>query len=413
MLWDVLIAVVAIAGTFALMQRKMRREFLRRDGWRENVEAELARLRVKESTQGAQLEAMSQGLKLAVTPVGPDMRVLPPPDVKSCEGKCETKPGDPCYQVLWNRSEVCEDCPATRSFESGHAEAGEVVTGSGPGDRQYYQVITSPVHDPNGQVTHVLEMVRDVSDRRRIEVQLLQAGKMAALGELAASIAHEMNNPLASISAYAEQLVEAAKHPALTALPEFRKFPGHLTVIRKNVKRCSEIMRTLLDFARQKEEAPELIDLEAALVETMALVEFDARHQGITVERHIPEGLSRVRCQRGELQQVFLNLLTNALDASPPGSSISVRARDAEDEIAIEFEDHGCGIPEANREQIFSPFFTTKPQGKGTGLGLAICTRILKRMRGRLTFATQEGQGTTFTVWLAKAQSPTGNSEAA
>ncbi|MBI3890609.1 MAG: GHKL domain-containing protein [Candidatus Wallbacteria bacterium] len=413
MLWNVLIAVAAVAGTFVVMRKKMQREFIRRDGWRESVEAELTRLKSKEANQEAQLSAMSHGLKLAITPVGPNLRVLERPEVHECEGPRQSSEGEPCYQVLWKREEPCEDCPATRSFDSGQAEAGEFVTGTGPSDRQYYQVITSPVHGPDGQVTHVLEMVRDVSDRRRIEVQLLQAGKMAALGELASSIAHEMNNPLASISAYAEQLVEAAKPPALTALPEFRKFPGHLAVIRKNVKRCSEIMRTLLDFARQKEEAPELLKIESALAETLCLVEFDARQQGIKLERQIPEDLPWVRCSKGELQQVFLNLLTNALDASPKASVITVRARQESGEVAIEFEDRGCGIPEANREQIFSPFFTTKPQGKGTGLGLAICARILKRMRGRLTFVSREGQGTTFTIWLAKSQSPANSSEAA
>jgi two-component system NtrC family sensor kinase len=101
---------------------------------------------------------------------------------------------------------------------------------------------------------------------------------------------------------------------------------------------------------------------------------------------------------------VLLNLLTNALDASSPGAVVAVRARVMQEEVAIDVEDRGTGIAPSDRDHVFSPFFTTKPPGKGTGLGLAICSRIVKRMKGRLTFVTEEGVGTTFTVWLGVAR---------
>lgn len=367
---------------------------------REAAERDLERLREEFSVVQARLQAVSQGLKMGVSVVGPDLRLI-----DSCDGPSGGENSDqPCYQRLWNRTEVCEDCPAARAFQSGRPEAGEVTTGTDSSDRQYYQVITSPVRGLDGKVTQVVELARDITERRRIEVQLLQAGKMAALGELAASIAHDINNPLASISAYAEQLADAAQHPALTASPEFKKFPGHLATIRKNVKRCKEITSALLDFARKKEEPVQPVDISMALDETLSLVEHEARQTGKRIERELPDDLPAVLGQRGEFQQVLLNLLTNALDASSPGGVVAVRARTVQGEVAIDIEDRGTGIAPGDRDHVFSPFFTTKPPGKGTGLGLAICSRIVKRMKGRLTFVTEEGVGTTFTVWLGVAR---------
>ncbi|MBI4870365.1 MAG: hypothetical protein HY814_02230 [Candidatus Riflebacteria bacterium] len=402
MFWELFVLALGAAGGGWIVNRRRHQDRARL----EDAEREVFRLQQEAVLQDARVTAISRGLKMGLTAVGPDLTVLDDPATGGGQQGQEGHGRVKCFARLWNRTEACEECPAGRAFESGNPEASEVITGNGQSDREYYQVISSPVQGQDGQVTHVLEMVRDVTDRRRIEVHLLQAGKMAALGELAASIAHDINNPLASISAYAEQLAEAAQQPGLLSLQEFKKFPGHLATIRKNVKRCKEITYALLNFARRKEEPVEVVDVPLALEDTLSLVEHEARLGGKKIERQMPDCLPPVLGQRSELQQLFLNLLTNALDASPPGSAVTVRARVADRELAVDVEDRGTGIAASDRDHIFSPFFTTKPPGKGTGLGLAICARIIKKMKGRITFVTEEGAGTTFTVWLGLARPP-------
>ncbi len=240
--------------------------------------------------------------------------------------------------------------------------------------------------------------------------QLIQSQKLAAVGELSAGIAHEINNPIAIIA----QETEWAEHlvgEAAAACPgaDFGDVRDSLREIRSQVDRCKNITHKLLDFARKREPVLQEVDV-ARLIDDMArLVDKEASYKNATLVRALPPDLPRLLTDAPLLRQVVLNLMNNALQAIPTGGRIEATARADENWLYISIQDNGCGIAPENMDKIFNPFFTTKPPGEGTGLGLAMCHNLVEGMGGHILVASQPGQGSTFTVRLprrftAKAQ---------
>ena len=223
---------------------------------------------------------------------------------------------------------------------------------------------------------------------------------MAAIGELAAGVAHEINNPVAIISGGAEQLQFLIDH--FRGRPEemSERLSRHVEVIREQAERCKKITQGLLNFARKTETHTIKVDIANLLKEAVALVENRTRSEGKKVEICLPAELPCLNADPHQLDQVFLNLVNNALDAVDTGDTVIVKAYTEGDAVAIEFIDEGTGIPEENLKKIFDPFFTTKAVGKGTGLGLAICFGIVQQMNGAILVDSTPGRGTTFTVRL-------------
>ena len=241
-------------------------------------------------------------------------------------------------------------------------------------------------------------VVEDVTEQKALEGQLLQSEKLASVGTMVSGVAHELNNPLTSIAGLSEFLLEqkgGEDDPARE----------HLRVINDQAERASRIVRNLLSFARKSpaEQAP--IDLGDVAQRTVALMGYELRRNGITVETSIAPDLPPVLGNRDQLQQVMLNLLTNASHAvqDRPGDAprrIEVSVRTAGDRVELRVGDTGVGIPAESLAQIFDPFFTTKPPGEGTGLGLFLSYGIAESHGGTLAVASQPGNGATFTLTL-------------
>jgi signal transduction histidine kinase len=232
------------------------------------------------------------------------------------------------------------------------------------------------------------------AELKRAQSQLIQSAKMAAVGELAAGVAHELNNPLTSVLGFAELLIWNADPDD----PESQD----LTVIIEEARRARDIVRRLLDFSRQTEFYRERADLNQILGETLDLLRRQMEHSGVWLAEQFAPDLPPLRLDIGSMKQVFLNILANALYAMPQGGELTVRSERAGDEVAIRFTDTGVGISAENLARIFDPFFTTKPVGKGTGLGLSVSLGIVQEHGGRITVESQgqSGEGSTFTVWL-------------
>ncbi|MEW6666247.1 MAG: ATP-binding protein [Thermodesulfobacteriota bacterium] len=234
--------------------------------------------------------------------------------------------------------------------------------------------------------------------------QLMEAGKMASIGELSAGVAHEINNPLAIILTEKQILLDlAGSTPGLDE--EFRKsLMESMDQVDTQVKRCKRITHNLLRFSRRTKSVIEMVDLNAFLKEVVDLMEREAKTGGIRFLVDLDPNLKPLRSDPSQLQQVFLNLITNAIDAhdgKPYGTiRISSRADDSEKKARLVFADTGSGIPRENLGKIFDPFFTTKTVGKGTGLGLSICYGILNRLGGSISVKSEVGVGTEFTVEL-------------
>jgi two-component system NtrC family sensor kinase len=242
------------------------------------------------------------------------------------------------------------------------------------------------------------------AEAEQLNLQLLQAGKMASIGELSAGVAHEINNPLAIIMTERQLMLDAE-----TAAPlpdkEFRKqFGASMDQIGVQIERCKRITQNLLRFSRRTRSVIERVDLNAFLEEVVELMEREAATEGIAFAADLEEGPLEILSDPSQLQQVFLNLITNAVDALrvQPYGTITVKTRrDAGGGgVRVVIADTGPGIAPENLERIFDPFFTTKPVGQGTGLGLAICYGTVRRLGGTITVRSEPGRGAEFTVFL-------------
>ncbi len=234
-----------------------------------------------------------------------------------------------------------------------------------------------------------------------LDERLLQSQKLAAIGQLSAGIAHEINNPLAIIRQEAEWMQQVLKKAESVTAGEREELQGSLNQIVQQVDRCTEIIRNLLDFARKREPVIQGVDVNRTIEDMTMLVEKEAKHHNIRIVREYGPDLPVVYSDAPQLRQVFLNLLTNAAHAIGKDGTITLTTGAAADgSIHITISDTGSGITPENLKKIFDPFFTTKPEGKGTGLGLSICHGIIQRLGGEIGVQSTVGQGTTFTIVL-------------
>ena len=241
------------------------------------------------------------------------------------------------------------------------------------------------------------------ADRERTVMthQVIETGRLASIGELAAGIAHEINNPVAIMVQEAGWIDDLLEDCDSTSNQEFDEISRAVQQIKTQGERCKEITYKLLSFARKTDPAVRQVNLNDVVNEVMGLIGQKARYANVLVESRLGQDLPAVEASPSELQQVLLNLVNNAVDAiGDSGGSVTVTTRRHDDTLTLEVKDSGQGIPEANLARIFDPFFTTKPVGQGTGLGLSICYGIVEKMGGGITVNSQIGQGTTFTVTL-------------
>lgn len=265
------------------------------------------------------------------------------------------------------------------------------------------EITSAEVLDATGQVTAVVSVLHDLSEireleRRRVEQQLFESEKLAAVGRLAASIAHEVNNPLEAIKNSLYLLSTGKK------LEQNQRF---LDVARKETERVSHIIRQMLGFARRTGEV-EWVAVNQLLEETLILVEKKMRQGRVEIVREFDQRLPRVRARADQLRQVFLNLLLNAQQAMEGGGRMHIRTAPEgaalQPAVSVEISDTGRGISEADLARIFEPFFSTRT--KGTGLGLWVTQDIVRHHGGRIEVTSTEGQGTTFQIILP-VDSPT------
>jgi PAS domain S-box-containing protein len=242
------------------------------------------------------------------------------------------------------------------------------------------------------------ETCRAYEDLRRTQEQLLQSEKMSAVGQLISGVAHELNNPLTAILGYA-QLLEGAGLDHQSA--------DYVRKLFKQAQRTHRVVQNLLSFARQRKPQKQEVDLRKVLEESLTLREYDLKVNNVSLERDIPDDLPSVVADPHQLEQVFLNIVNNALDAMVEASAsgvLKVRVFKKDAYVCVEFDDSGPGIKDPSR--IFDPFYTTKSVGKGTGLGLSICYGIVKEHGGEIVARNREEGGATIEVRLLASEKP-------
>jgi two-component system NtrC family sensor kinase len=230
----------------------------------------------------------------------------------------------------------------------------------------------------------------------------IQSTKMAALGKMAAGIAHEINNPLAVIGEKAGWIKDLLAEEDIAQSENFKEFEDSIRKIEYHVERAKKVTHRLMGFARRMEPIQETVDVNKTLNETVEFLENESRYRKIDIQTDYAPNLPKITSDSSQLQQVFLNILNNAIDAIGKNGEVMIKTKHLPktSELSVEITDNGPGIPKEKVDKIFDPFFTTKEVGKGTGLGLSIVFTILEKLGGRIMVASEEGKGTTFTIYL-------------
>lgn len=255
------------------------------------------------------------------------------------------------------------------------------------------------VFTTRSMMKELMEMERKKAVSDEISIQ---TSKLAALGKMAAGIAHEINNPLAVIGEKAGWLKDLLRTEDLSQSPNFQEFSHTVAKIEQYVVRAKTVTHRLLGFARRMEPVSEKVNINSVLDDSIDFLENESRYRSIDIQTDYYPNLPLTLSDSGQLQQVFLNILNNAIDAIGKDGEILIKTKHIakNNEIAIAITDNGPGIPKDMLNKIFDPFFTTKEVGKGTGLGLSISYGIVEKLGGRIMVASDEDEGTTFTIYL-------------
>jgi len=311
--------------------------------------------------------------------------------------------GHEIFDVLDRQPRLLLQREFDRVFETGEIQQMEMES-TASGTARYYRVSKIPMRLDDVRVTHVITIAEDVTDWRLAQQLLAQTEKLAAVGQLAAGVMHEINNPLATILACAEALSHRAEE---LSGPVRAGFEEYLKIIDAEVQRCRRIVDGLLDLSRPKTGEKRPVDVNQLLEQTLFLLKHHDRFRRLSVTRDLGLRLPPVNADPERIVQGFMALMLNAMDAMDSRGLLTVRSGrnpDRDDELLVEFIDTGTGMRQDELPKIFEPFYTTKPQGRGTGLGLSICYGIIADHRGRIEVESQVGVGSNFKVYLPVAE---------
>lgn len=317
---------------------------------------------------------------------------------KSRAQRAKTPPnllvGRKCYKALFNRESPCQMCLIQETLQTGRytqrianlIEEGENTT--------EWEISTFPIQSGSGPTEQVIVVEDDVTEKRRMEANLIQSEKLASVGQLAAGLAHEINNPLTAIIANAQLLRMDLPEASDDVLES-------VNLIELASKRALQVVRNLLSFARKEHYDFQSIRLNDTIKDSIALLQHEIVSHNITFTADLQDDMPDIVASRDHLQGVWTNIIKNAIDAMENSrGQITVTSRFANREFTVTIRDTGKGIPENRKNEIFEPFYTTKSSGRGTGLGLSVVHRIIKQHNGYIQVDSKVGEGTLFTIRL-------------
>ncbi len=343
--------------------------------------------------------------------------------------------GRKCYSAYWKKKVVCQGCPAKETFEAGTINKALQTYTTPDGKQKWYNIISSPLKDRKGRITHVMDLVEDITEEKQAEEefkrlhksviqanicleqsykelklkqrQLIRSEKLASMGQLAASVAHEIKNPLSSISLNIELLFDELKNYDDVTKKEAIKI---LETITKEVDRLTEVSEAYLKFARLPNLSLKERSINDILLELVRFLREEISRENIILTEHYEKGLPIVDIDENRMKQAFLNIFKNAFEAMPNGGKLSVSTgRGHNGYVEVRISDTGVGISKEGFEKIFDPFYTTK--NTGTGLGLTVSQQIIREHGGEIYCQSVPREGTTFIIQLPIAQPAKGVKE--
>jgi PAS domain S-box-containing protein len=337
------------------------------------------------------LQAVFDAVGVGISIVDKDLRIIKcnerqkellVRDIKDIEGRH-------CYEVYCGIDSPPLICPAIETIERNREVFLKEVTKKG----RIFQINTSPLRDRNGNITGVIEVSVDITDKKKTEEALYQAEKLAAMGRLAAGIAHELNNPLGNIIGYAKLLLQSGN------LGDWER--EKLSVIIEQAQKGSDIIRGLLEFSHQRPLELREVNINNSIERVLSSMGSLFKIGNIRVKKEF-NLIPPVMADEKQIEQVFYNIILNAVQALEGRSEgcIEINTMNLNSSVQVSIKDNGPGIPKEHLSLIFDPFFTTKPPGKGTGLGLSICSEIIKKHGGSIWVESRPGEGAVFNILL-------------
>ena len=390
LIMSILITTIVVSAALIVFNRKriQAEEISKRQEAMEKHAAELEG-KVKERT--AELFEEKEKLNSIVSAIGSGILLLDKNGVvRWANPQAENMAG----LDLVGRSceELCSECEVSSAHTQDNIET--ILASNLFGKQgQFYQVTTAPIKGVNGDTSGYIRLIQDVTEIKKMEEQMSNSEKLASIGRLAAGIAHEIGNPLASVFSFVQILREMEED-------EFKK--DSLQTIYFHVNRISETLKQLSGYSKMPPAESGQCQVNDIIETSVNLIQYDKRAKEISINRELSDTLPQACVDANQLSQVFVNLILNALDAMPDGGYLTVRSYEKDSSVIIEFKDTGIGIPKENLMKIFDPFYTTKE--KGTGLGLAVSYNIVKKMDGILSVESELGKGTTFTIKIPGCQ---------
>ncbi|WP_239094180.1 ATP-binding protein [Bacillus sp. B15-48] len=304
----------------------------------------------------------------------------------------------PCYQFIGRHYSPCQDCPITcPNLKEGYANKITTLRDENGEERIFQHRVFPLTHSIAGEGEFLL-MIDDITEQKEMEEKIIQTDKLSALGMMASSFAHEVNNPLTTINVYAEDLYDRFQMNDQDLDEE--EVRNYLEKIVANTERCKKITTNLLNFSRKSIWTVDHINLNETIQNSISLVDHTLNSKGIQLNLKIDSELPALAGDSLKLMQVFVNLINNAIDAMDAGDTLTITATADRGLLTFIVKDTGSGIPKEILPKILDPFYTTKPVGKGTGLGLSVCYGIIEQFGGSMEIESQLGEGTSVTIQI-------------
>ncbi|MEQ6377309.1 ATP-binding protein [Bacillaceae bacterium S4-13-56] len=304
----------------------------------------------------------------------------------------------PCYVLFSGEDQPCKDCPIMDPAQPIESNEIHKVIGKS-GKKKIFRHRVYPLTQTVDSNEHYLIVMEDITEQQEMEEKLIQTDKLSALGLMASSFAHEVNNPLATINVYAEDLLDRLKEEK-EELVQSGEMEKYLRIIKENTERCKNITRNLLNFSRKTEWTKNNIDVNEVVHNSIALIHYTFSRKNINLELMLTPNLPPLIGDGLKLMQVMVNMIQNAVDAMENGGDLLVSSTLERESIALVVKDTGCGMSEETIGKVFDPFYTTKPVGKGTGLGLSVCYGIIQQFGGEIHIESEIGKGTVVKIQL-------------
>ena len=300
--------------------------------------------------------------------------------------------GRKCYKLFHDCDLPVPNCPHKRTIQGGKSQIEEVVD---PKTNKIFRVMTFPYTSPTGELIGSIHIARDITEEKEKEMRLIMNERLASLGQMASGIAHEINNPLASIAGCAERLAKKVKSDKYD--PEL--FENYLNIVKEEVMRCKNITTNMLSFVRMPIEKKN-VDINHVISKTLEIIGFQGKWEKVGLVKNYADGFLFVKGDEGALRQAVLAIIINSLDAMQDSGTLTLETGKEGEKVFIKIADTGPGIPSEIMHNIFNPFFTTKSDSGGTGLGLSIAKRIVLDHEGEIDVTSEEGKGTIFRIVL-------------